>query len=385
MTVHTTSEHKSDTLIYARNVIIKASVLFLLINLVFAATTPLPFFGRFSVYNTVFPGRLRLPYGDNPQQSYNLSLYNLEAMFRSHELSGTPKSPDEYRVILIGDSSTWGFLLSPGETLSAQINAAGYALADGRQVRAYNLGYPVMSLTKDLLILDRAMTYEPDLVIWPLTLESFPKDKQLFPPLLQNNPRAVKHLMDVYALDLDNPDRSLVEDSLWKRTIVGQRRNLADLIRLQLYGVMWAATGIDHFIPPDYTPRMEDLPGDLGFHELSPPVLSPEDLAFEVLEAGLVIAGDTPLLIVNEPMFISAGENSDIRYNFFYPRWAYDDYRQLLAAWTAGRNLPYLDLWDTIPAAEFTNSAVHMTAEGTAQLAERLGMAAVQIGSGRSP
>ncbi len=55
-------------------------------------------------------------------------------------------------------------------------------------MRAYNLGYPVMSLTKDLLILDYAQRYQPDLIIWAVTLESFPYDKQLFPPLLQNNP-----------------------------------------------------------------------------------------------------------------------------------------------------------------------------------------------------
>jgi hypothetical protein len=86
-------------------------------------------------------------------------------------------------VLLIGDSSTWGFLLPPGQTLAAHLNAAGLRHPDGRKVRVYNLGYPVMSLAKDLLILSRAANrYEPDLIVWPLTLESFPYDKQLFPP-----------------------------------------------------------------------------------------------------------------------------------------------------------------------------------------------------------
>ena len=76
---------------------------------------PLPTLGRLSLYNRLLPGRLRLPYGDEPSKAYNLSLYNLEAMFSSHQI-GAAKPPDEYRVILIGDSSTWGFLLPADQT-----------------------------------------------------------------------------------------------------------------------------------------------------------------------------------------------------------------------------------------------------------------------------
>ncbi|MCZ7670394.1 MAG: hypothetical protein M5U34_26160 [Chloroflexi bacterium] len=42
------------------------------------------------------------------------------------------------------------------------------------------------------------------------------------------------------------------------------------------------------------------------------------------------MAGDVPVLLINEPMFISSGRNSDLRYNAFYPRWAYDQYREML-------------------------------------------------------
>ena len=90
-------------------------------------------------------------------------MLNLDAMFASHEIASGPKPAGEYRVLLIGDSSTWGWLLKPGETL-AQINRAHLQAADGRTVRAYNLGYPIISLTKDVLIIDRAMQYQPDAV-----------------------------------------------------------------------------------------------------------------------------------------------------------------------------------------------------------------------------
>ena len=264
----------------ALRVTAKALLVFIVFNLLFYLSSPLPVLGRLSAYNILFPGRTRLPYGDNPHTSYNLSPFNLDAMLASHELSGSVKDQDEFRVILIGDSAAWGFLLSPEQTLSAYLNKENITLPDGKHLRAYNLGYPVMSLTKDLLFLDRAMQYEPDLILWPLTLESFPKDKQLFPPLLVNNPKAVRQLIDDSGLDHEITQEGLKEPGFWDRTIVGARRSLADLVRLQLYGVMWAATGIDHEIPENYTPRMEDLPQEVQFHEYHPPHLDSEQLAF---------------------------------------------------------------------------------------------------------
>ena len=71
-------------------------------------------------------------------------------------------------------------------------------------------------------------------------------------------------------------------------------------------------------------------------------------------------------------MFISSGLNSDLRYNSFYPRWAYDQYRQLLQETAVTNNWNYLDLWDSIPPAEFTDTPVHLTPEGALQMATRL-------------
>ena len=256
--------------INASRVFVKAFILFLIINAFLLIIAPQPGLGRLSLYNCLFPGRERLPYGDNPSKAYNLSLYNLEAMFASHELAAGAKPDDEFRVIIIGDSSTWGFLLPAEETLSAQLNQLGLQTAKGETIRFYNLGFPVMSLTKDLLILSYAMRYEPDLIIWPLTLESFPYDKQLFPPLLQNNPAIVQELIDAHDLKLKASDAKPKETPWWEKTIFGQRRALADIIRLQLYGVLWAATGIDQEIPEKYTPRQEDLEADQTFHDLPP-------------------------------------------------------------------------------------------------------------------
>jgi hypothetical protein len=375
---HEADNHPVD-LRFFRNVILKALVLFSVITLLFAVTNPLPVLGRISAYNHLFPGRERLPYGDDPPRAYNLSLFNLDAMFASHELAAGPKPTDEFRVIVIGDSSTWGFLLPSDQTLAAAINRAGYTLADGRQVKIYNLGYPVLSLTKDLLILSRAMQYDPDLIVWPVTLESFPYDKQLYPPLLQHNPGPVRDLIARYRLHLNPDDPSLITPSFWDRTLIGARRDLADLLRLQLFGGMWAATGVDQYIPATYTPRQEDLSPDVTFHNLQPPHLSRSDLACDVMGAGIKMAGNVPVLIINEPMFVSHGKNSDIRYNFYYPRWAYDDYRRLLAEESSANAWNYVDLWDAVDNTEYTNSAIHLTPKGTTQYADQVGQAILRL------
>jgi hypothetical protein len=344
-------------------------LLFLLIDLIFAPLVPLPILGRISAYNLIFPGRVRLPYGENPDQAYNLSLYYLEAMFASHKLAARDKPTDEYRVLLIGDSSVWGYLLKPEDTLSGYLNAADMKTSDGRSVRAYNLGYPTLSLTKDLLILNTAMRYQPDLIIWLITLESFPIAKQLDSPIVQNNSSRVKDLITSNDLNLNRQDSRFVIPNFLQSTLVGERRALADILRLQLYGVMWAATGIDQYYPASYEPPQANLATDYTFHGLEPPDLHPGDLSMDILSAGSRMSGNVPILYVNEPIYISHGENSDIRYNFFYPKWAYDQYRELIAGTCQKYSWQYLDEWNLVPANEFSNSAIHMTPKGTKMLA----------------
>ncbi len=151
---------------------------------------------------------------------------------------------------------------------------------------------------------------------------------------------------------------------------------LADVTRLNLYGIMWASTGIDQYYPEEYTPRAEDLEADEDFYGLARP-LQADDLALDILAAGVELVDAVPVVFVNEPMFISNGENSDIRYNFYYPRWAYDGYRQIMTDFMDQNGWEYIDLWDAIPDSEYTNSAIHLTPEGEAEMA---GLIAVALG-----
>lgn len=355
-------------------VLAKVAILFLAINLVFAAVEPLNILGEVSLYNWLFRGRERLPYGENSEESYNLTLNNIPAMLASHEISQS-KPENEFRVVVIGDSGTWGWLLENEETLASQINADNLVTADGRQVVAYNLGYPIMALTKDLLIIEAAKAFEPDLFLWPVTLESFPRTKQLVPPLVRNNSEGMRSLIKTYNLDLDPGDPNFVDPAFLEETIVGRRRDLADLLRLQLFGLSWSATEVDQAYPEDITLRRSDFEEDPGWGEFDSPIeLSDDELALEILDAGVQLAGDVPMLIVNEPVFISEGENSDLRYNAWYPRWAYDQFRQLLAQQATESGWHYIDLWDSIESTEFTDSPVHLTPSGVRSLADIIGL-----------
>jgi hypothetical protein len=351
-------------------VLIKGIILFLIMNIIFAIWSN-GSIGKISLYNHIFPGRLRLPFGENPNDTYNFSLLNLDAMFSSHVISKAEKPVDEFRILLIGDSSTWGILLKPDETIAGLINAKDMT-CEKKNVRAYNLGYPTLSLTKDIMILEQAMQYKPDLIIWPVTLEAFPIDRQFKSPLVENNLDRIVQIMEKYTLQNEIPDPGKLATSFFDKTIIGQRRNLADLIRLQLYGVMWAATGIDQVYPSDYDHAQVDLQEDETFNGWSPYVLPEELLAFNILVAGAKIAGSVPILLVNEPILISNGKNSDIRYNFYYPRWAFDQYRVLLDEYSKDYSWQYLDLWDIVPSDEFTNSAIHLTPVGEKILASHI-------------
>ena len=357
---------------FLRNVLIKALGLFILFNLVFALINPMPLLGRLSLYNHLLPGRERLPFGEEPQKAYNLSLYNMEAMFASHELTAGQKPAGEFRVFVLGDSSVWGTLLEPQQTLAGCLNDLQLQAKDGRQAVFYNLGYPTMSLTKDMVILQEVRQYEPDLILLPLTLDSLPLQKQLESPLIANNPDRVRHLQQVAGLSWLDDLTGLDDPSFYDRTIIGQRRNLADMIRLQLYGFMYAATGIDQVYPESYEPAKRDFEHDDTFHDLESQVFDSSALAFDLLETGSDLSTEVPLVVINEPILRASGENSDIRYNFFYPRWAYDAYRFYMIDLSENAGWTYLDYWDLLPESAFTNSAVHLTPGGTQLFADQL-------------
>jgi len=345
-------------------IIAKSLVLLLIINYGFIFFKNIPI-GNFSLYNALFPGRERLPFGETPSISYNITMNNIEAMFASHKIHGYTKE-ENYKIAIIGDSSIWGFLQKNEDTLVGIINNAYTNQCLDEKIRYFNLGYPSLSILKDLLIIDGVQEYEPDLIVWFITLESLIEKDQLLTPLVLNNPLKTNGIIEKYGLGFEKQPIDPFDFTLIKR-----KREIADIIRLQLYGIPWSATRIDQDIPESYSMAQRNFENDEGFKNISLGKLNEDDLAFEVIgKSARFIESD--LIIINEPILISNGKNSDVRYNFYYPRWAYDSYREIAANYMGENNLKYYDLWNIIPESEFTNSAIHLSFEGQNILAKRV-------------
>lgn len=352
----------------------KALILYVIANILFAMFEP-PV-GMLSIYNWLVPGRTRFPYerAENVSKGYNISLFqDLDAAFASHVISDGKKPADEYRVILVGDSSVWGFAAKSTDTLTAKLNDLDLRSCDGRHMRFYNLGYPWSFIFKDLLVLERSKVHQPDMVLWLFTLRGMTGlDKDIdsfFSGSLIADAKKIQteYQLKDYTGDLNVP-------SFWEKTIIGQRKRLkADFI-FQMYGFLWSATGIDHHLQT-WLPWKNTLEGGLEYRRYK----SPEDwtrlqqsFMLDVINAGHTMMDDSKVVVVNEPIYIASGLNSDVRYNKFYPRWAYDNYRSYLNTWMAEHDYAYLDMWQSIPPDRFSDFPFHLDPKGEQMFAENL-------------
>lgn len=349
-------------------VVVKALILFAVLNVSFAVLHPAV--GRLSIYNWLVKGRQRFPVG-KPNAAHNTSVDDLDALFASHVISNGPRSSDEYRVTILGDSQLWGRKTGLSETLVGQLNRAKVA-ACGRQMRFYNLGYPVPSVLRDFLVLNKALDYKPDLLVWMVTTNSFSPwaaPRYFSPFALGTDPREISKALQRYGPEqysyLAGPS-----PNLWERTLIGQRSELSKLILLQAPGILWAATGIDNVIGRG--PFSTNLSADENYSTLPPPRLPIASMTFDVLKGANQMVGDTPVLIVNEPIYIGLGQYSDIRYNNTYPRRAYDQYRQVLPGVVAELGWQYADLYNVVPSAEFADQELHLKKKGEEDLMKSL-------------
>lgn len=371
--------------------VVKALIAFVLFNGLYLIAQPMGWLNRISVYGWLTPARERFAFADFPAESYSLSLDNLDQLFASHVIVQA-KAPDEFRVVLLGDSGVWGYLLAPTETQAAcldrQADSLPTTLLQGRRPRYYNLAYPKLTVTKDLLILRRALAFQPDLIVWQTTLASlYPRDQLGF-ALIAAHREELAALRDQFALNLPEWGSLAPPNgwySLWERSFVAQRRSLADWLRYQLYGVGWGATQVDHVVAKFVAPHATRFAENADLFSVNVVALqnagqiSAADVALDVVAAGVTLGeqAGVPVWVINEPTYQNPDANG-VRLNTFYPRWAYTAYRDLLRTEATRRGWQYADLGDAAPNDHFTDTDFHLTAQGTCQYAQRL--AAVMAG-----
>ncbi len=225
------------------------------------------------------------------------------------------------------------------------------------------VSYEILGRVSGAQILDQ---YQPDLIIWSVTLESLAEKNAVQSPMIQPGDLLRLSARLGFSYSVANSQSSIL------LSFSDTRRTLSDWYRLQMYGFMWAATGIDQDYPLNPTPAQRDLEADTNFGGCPVEDYPCVQTLYEVLKEGIQTADGIPVWVVNEPMLVSSGLNSDVRYNFYYPRWVYDLYRSDMAGMAKESGWTYLDLWCLAPENEFTNSAIHLTPAGEQLLAERI-------------
>lgn len=341
-------------------VLVKGILLFLVIELGLPWLPPR--IATANAYVALQMLRQRFPVSTRAPLDGALDVGNLPAMFASHAVS-RPKASNEFRVMVFGDSAVWSLELAPQQTMTAQLDGLGLT-CNGRKVRVYDLSFPKSSATKDLMILDQALNYQPDMLIWLVTWYTLMPKARLDHFIITQNPG------DFYTL---GRQFDLLPSGYVAPTFLDQlydaNRAIFRIARYQLYPLIELSTGVENLpAPPIKIPG--NLSPDPTFEGLQPPTLRNGDVSLDQVRDFYKLAGNIPVLLVNQPILVERGvPNSDISYNNYYPRWVYDQYRQYLGQAAVQNGWHYLDLWNSFPGSYFGDTALHLRPKGQRVLA----------------
>lgn len=355
-------------------VLVKALVIVAVINalLLWMGINPVRSLVILNTWDLLGRGRARLAY---PSDFPNGQL-PLEALLEAHAISA-PKQPDEYRVILLGESGIAGWGVPDEETLAAQLTERNIQI-EGKRLIAYNLAYPQPGVARDVLVLDAALAYQPNLVIWfitPAALDNSPDiigSNRIFFDLNEARlRRIVSEHLDLLNLWFESHAPGLLRpDPAWQSFVAIDDQELLPV---------WLNSLFYPFIPPDLAESdrrigSEPVPEEARYTEDSPGFRDMPNQSWNFLRVGCLRArsAEVRLLLVNEPMLIGGGPHSVENYNEHYQRALYDRYRETLSQYAADYSFWYADLWDIIPPERFTDTPLHADAEGYAILSASL-------------
>jgi hypothetical protein len=355
--------HFMQGAVTARGVVLKGLLIFLFLEYIIVAfpvsNATANAYGLFGIK------RERLPLSTVPPADEALDVGSLDAMFAAHVISER-KEENEFRVLVLGDSTIWGLQWTPEDVLPGQLNSLGLHCR-GKHLRFYNLSFPRSSATKDIMILDRAVQMEPDAIVWMITWYTLMPKTRVDHWIVEQNPEDYRRL----ARRFDFLPREYAAPELWERLFT-RNRELFRTLRFQFYSLIQLATDQDQIPGPPQIPATE-LSADENFEGMRPPTLRENQVSIDQVHDFLELAGNVPVLLVNEPILImSELRNSDLRYNSYYPRWVYDEYRKFMREAADRNNWRFLDLWDVFPAESFADTPLHLTPAAHRTLAELL-------------
>jgi hypothetical protein len=326
---------------------IKVGLLLVVFALVYEGVQPLP-----TLTNGITPALAK--YERLPSVDYT------NYMLVNHRIA-LPKADNEFRVVVLGDSGTYGRGLSDSETLTSQLNQMQLTTEDNRRIRFYNLAMPGPSFIGDYLRLEQSRQYAPDMVLWPATMHTF---RLYFWPALVH-----VHSIDAINSALGQCTQQMPQlvnnmgDNPAYETFFDQRHHLQNLL------ISVIEDSGQRLIVPTPITSIDTRINNSPVHVIQ--TLSIQEEAYPVF-ADCLDHIDLPVLLVNEPIHSYSEDQSEEYYNSYYLRADYARHRELLAESAENADWAYADLYDAVPNAEFSNTAFHYAPDGIRHYIEAL-------------
>jgi hypothetical protein len=301
----------------------------------------------------------------------------LEPLLRQHEVCWRePGSAAESRVFVLGSSGIFGYPHAAGETAVAAVNRSFDER--GTPAHLFNLGMVWTYGPKDALILHEALRFEPDAIVYAVTLDDFyHRSPSGFPPVdsfFLANSRAVDRAA---AAGLPGIGEAFERyRAHWTDDVAGEAlwRSLRESGRLARVGARqialraraaWVPGAAGDPVPPEESRKGYDCE-DVKRFALH--WIGWQDWSLLPWLADLQRASGTRVLVVNWPV---AADPVGECFNSRYPKANFDDYNAWLARETEARGLRYLDLHDALGPDQFVDS-IHPNVDGQRAVAERL-------------
>ncbi len=315
------------------------------------------------------------------------SLFDLDLIFRQHEICRRPTlQPAERNVALIGNSAVFGLYVSAAESFAGLLNERWSS--SSTPLHVYNLGFVTTYQFKDALIVRQALDYEPDLIVYGISLADFvhlapiPWPETL-PRFFAANDAAIDRLSDEGAVGLEHLVATYRERAEYRGRLAQRWTRFRESGAYLRLGVRHNA--------PKLVNRWLLSPGDgpVGAPAASGKIrqMGPNYRCHKVLDAFDKSYGEdwsswnvlayleqierehgVDVVVVDLP---SLHDPKDECYNARQPTSADVAYRRWLHQQASSRDLELWDLHDLLSKSQFEDS-VHPTQSGHRKIAEAL-------------
>lgn len=301
----------------------------------------------------------------------------LPLQLRQHELCWRDE-PGEVRVGLFGNSAVYGFPLAAEQSLAEQVNQR--FAQSGTPAHMFNLGYVFTYMPRDMIVIEAALPYGLDVIVYAFTLADMTHiAPPFYPPMLisffNTNVGTLERLVATPPVGLEEPFGKMqpvvARNPSWKRW-VDQLRQIGLGVRLlatyhaEQLGRRLAV--IPPVQPPTTGARRREY--DCGKTTEENQFLFRDWSTWNVLASLDALRGreGVAVLVVNWPL---AHEPVDGCYNFRYTTALAEEFNAWMRSETDRLGLPYLDLHDLLPPERFFDS-LHLDADGQEQVAARI-------------